>query len=131
LVFNQCQWFAKDDNDDGDERLGLRRRIDEYYQDNYLEKICLHKYNTIKNMGVIVMLVASFCARLFENLVIKLLVLTTQLPHNRLRDIPLYPYYMIIAAVARAREHAGKRRYKPFRIRKRVYFQLNFDIRGI
>ena len=114
---------------------GLRWRVEEYHrqikQDYHLEKICLHKYHAIKNMGVIVMLAASFCARLPKNLVIKLLALTKQLPHNRLRDIPSYPYYMIRAAVARALEHAGKRRYKPLRIRKRDYFQLTLDIRGV
>ena len=82
-------------------------------------------------MGVIVMLAASFCARLPKNLVVKLLVLTKQLPHNRLRDIPRYPYYMITVAVARVLEHAAKRRYKPLLIRKRDYFQLNLDLRGI
>ena len=114
---------------------GLRWRVEEYHrqikQDYHLKQICLRKYDAIKNMGIIVMLAASFCARLPENLVIKLLVLTKQLPHNRLRDIPSYPYYMIIAAVARALVHAGKRQYKPLRIRKRDYFQLNLNIRGI
>jgi len=45
---------------------GLRWRIEEYHrqikQDYHLEEICLRKYNAIKNMGVIVMLAASFCA---------------------------------------------------------------------
>jgi len=114
---------------------GLRWRVEEYHrqikQDYHLEQICLRKYNAIKNMGVIVMLAASFCARLPKNLLIKLLVLTKQLPRNRLRDIPCYPYYMITAAVARALEHATKRRYKPLRTRKRDYFQLNLNLRGI
>ena len=113
---------------------GLRWRVEEYHrqikQDYHLEQICLRKYNAIKNMGVIVMLASSFCARLPENLVIKLLVLTKQLPPNRLCDIPSYPYYMIVAAVARTLEHTGKRRWKPLRIRKRDYFQLNLDLKG-
>ena len=113
---------------------GLRWRIEEYHrqikQDYHLEEICLRKYNTIKNMGVIVMLAASFCARLPENLVIKLLILSNLLPRKRLCDIPSYQYYMVTAAVARAMEFANKRRYKPLRIRKRDYFQLNLDLKG-
>ena len=113
---------------------GLRWRVEEYHrqikQDYHLEKICLRKYNAIKNMGVIVMLAASFCARLPKNLVIKLLVLSNQLPRKRLSDIPSYQYYMITAAVARTLEHAHKRRYKPLRFRKRDYFQLNLVLKG-
>ena len=45
-------------------------------------------------------------------------------------DIPLYQYYMIIAAVALAMAFAHKRRWKPLRIRKRDYFQLNLDLNG-
>lgn len=114
---------------------GLRWRVEEYHrqikQDYHLEQICLRKYNAIKNMGVIVMLAAAFCSRLPENLVIKLLVLSNQLPRKRLRDMPNYPYYMITAAVARTLELARKRRYKTLSIRKRDYFQLNLDLRGI
>ncbi len=114
---------------------GLRWRIEEYHrqikQDYHLEEICLRKYNAIKNMGVIVMLASSFCARLPENLAIKLLILSNQLPRKRIADIPSYQYYMITAAVARAMEFTFKHRYKPLRIRKRDYFQLNLDLRGI
>jgi len=114
---------------------GLRWRVEEYHrqikQDYRLESICLRKYNAIKNMGVIVMLAASFCARLPKNLIIKLLVLSNQLPRKRLSDIPDYPYYMIMAAVARTLELAVKRRYKPLRIRKRDYLQLNIDLWGV
>ena len=76
-------------------------------------------------MGVILMLAAAFCARISKNLIIKLLVLSNQLPRKRLSDIPDHPYYMIMAAVARTLEHAHERRYKPLRFRKRDYFQLN------
>ncbi len=113
---------------------GLRWRVEEYHrqikQDYHLEQICLRKYYAIKNMGVIVMLAASFCARLPENLVIKLLVLSNQLPRKRLTDIPSYPFYMIVAAVARTLEHASKQRYKTLRIRKRDYLQLNIPLEG-
>ncbi len=113
---------------------GLRWRVEEYHrqikQDYHLEQICLRKYNAIKNMGVIVMLAASFCSRLPENLVIKLLVLSNQLLRKRLSDIPSYQYYMITAAVARTLEHVHKRRYKLLRFRKRDYFQLNLVLKG-
>lgn len=114
------------------EAYGLRWRVEEYHrqikQDYKLEQICLRKYSAIKNMCAIVMLAASFCARLPRNLVIKLLVSTNQLPRKRLRDIPNYPYYMITAAVARAMELAVKRRPKPLRVRKRDYLQLNLNL---
>jgi len=114
---------------------GLRWRVEEYHrqikQDYRLEKICLRKYNAIKNMGVILMLAAAFCARLTYHLVIKLLVLTNQLPRKRLSDIPDYPYYMIMAAVARTLELSVKRKPKPLRIRKRNYFQLNLAFNWI
>jgi len=113
---------------------GLRWRVEEYHrqmkQCYHLEKICLRKYNAIKNMGVIVMLAASFCARLPKNLVLKLLLLSNQLPRKRLGDIPSYPYYMITAAVSRTLEVAVKRRYKPLRIRKREYFQLALPLQA-
>lgn len=138
---NALSWYLT--NVDGSRRMvmmtvmhayGLRWRVEEYHrqikQDYHLEQICLRKYNAIKNMGVIIMLAASFCARLPENLLIKLLVLSNQLPRKRLSDIPSYPYYMITAAVARTLELARKRRYKPLRIRKRDYFQLNLDLKG-
>jgi len=111
---------------------GLRWRVEEYHrqikQDYHLEQLCLRKYSAIKNMCAIVMLAASFCARLPKNLVLKLLLLTNQLPRNRLSDIPSYPYYMIMKAIARTMESAGKRRYKPLKIRKRDYFQLKLDL---
>ena len=44
----------------------------------------------------------------FGTNLIKLLILSNQLPRKRLSDIPDYPYYMIIAAVARTLELAVK-----------------------
>ena len=117
------------------EAYGLRWRVEEYHRqikhDYNLERLCLRKYNAIKNMCAIVMLAASFCARLPRNLVIKLLVLANQLPRKSLRDIPDYPYYMITAAVARAMEHAVKRRPKPLRLRKLDYLQLNLNLHEV
>jgi len=114
------------------EAYGLRWRVEEYHrqikQDYKLEQVCLRKYSAIKNMCAIVMLAASFCARLPKNLVLKLLLLTNQLPRKRLRDIPNYPYYMITAAVARAMVHAVKQRPKPLRFRKRDYLQFNLNL---
>jgi len=114
---------------------GLRWRVEEYHRQikqNYqLEKVCLSKYNAIKNMGVIVMLAASFCARLPKNLAVKLLAATEQLSRNRLSDIPSYPYYMITGVFSRALENAKKRRYKPLHVRKRDYLQLNLDLKVI
>ena len=113
---------------------GLRWRIEEYHrqikQDYHLEEMCLRNYNAIKNMGVVVMLTASFCARLPENLAIKLLVLSNQLPRKRIADIPPYQYYMITAAVAQAMRFAHKKRCKPLRIRKRDYLQMTLALNG-
>jgi len=114
------------------EAYGLRWRVKEYHrqikQDYNLEQICLCKYSSIKNMCAIVMFAVSFCARLPLKIIIKLLVATNQLPRKRLSDILRYPYYMITVAVARAMEHAVKRRPKPLRIRKRDYLQLNLNL---
>ena len=116
------------------EAYGLRWRVEEYHrqikQDYSLEKICLRNYNAIKNMGVLVVLAASFCARLPKHLVIQMLAVSNLLPCRRLRDIPDYPYYMIVAAVAHILESAVKRRPKPLRIRKRDYFQLKLALQG-
>jgi hypothetical protein len=117
------------------EAYGLRWRVEEYHrqikQDYGLESLCLRKYSAIKNMGVLVALAASFCARLPENLVIKMLLAANMLPRKRLSDIPSYPLYMIVAAVALILETAAKRRYKPLRFRKRDYFQLSLGLLGV
>jgi hypothetical protein len=117
------------------EAYGLRWRVEEYHrqvkQDYSLEKICLRKYNAIKNMGALVALAASFCARLPEHLVIRMLAAANRLPRKKLQDIPSYAMYMIIAAVARTLESAVKRQPKPLRIRKRDYFQLSLTLQGV
>jgi hypothetical protein len=116
------------------EAYGFRWRVEEYHRQvkqNYsLEKICLRKYNAIKNMGALVALAASYCARLPEHLVIKMLAATNRLPRKKLQDIPSYPMYMIIAAVACTLESAVKQRPKPLRIRKRDYLQLSLALQG-
>jgi len=114
------------------EAYGLRWRVEEYHrqikQDYGFESICLRKYQAIKNMAVLVMLAASFCARLPEQLAIKLLAVLNRLPRKRLRDIPAYPYYMITDAVASALVLAIKRRPLPLRVRKQNFFQLNLPL---
>jgi len=116
------------------EAYGLRWRVEEYHrqikQDYGLEKLCLRNYNAIKNMGALVVLAASFCARLPEHLVTQMLAVSNLLPRRQLRDIPAYPYYKIVAAVAHILEITAKRRPKPLRIRKREYFQLNLPLMG-
>jgi hypothetical protein len=116
------------------EAYGLRWRIEEYHrqikQDYSLEQLCLRNYAAIKNMGVLVMLAASFCARLPEHIVIKLLAVSHHLPRKRLRDIPKYPYYKIVAAVAYILQHTDKRPYKPLHVRKREYVQLQLGFTG-
>lgn len=117
------------------EAYGLRWRIEEYHrqikQDYSLERLCVRSYQAIKNMGVLVMLAASFCAQLPEHIMITLLAVSNQLPRKRLRDIPKYPYYKIIAAVAYILQLTEKRSYKPLHVRKRDYFQLKLDFLGI
>jgi hypothetical protein len=82
-------------------------------------------------MGVLVMLAASFCAQLPEHIIITLLAVSNQLPRKRLSDIPKYPYYKIIAAVAYILQLTEKRSYKPLHVRKRDYFQLKLNLLGI
>ena len=114
---------------------GVRWRVEEYHrqikQDYSLEKICLRNYNAIKNMGALVVLAASFCARLPEHIVIKMIAAAGLLPRKRLRDIPSYPYYMLTAAVACALGQAQKQRPKPLRVRKRNYFQLSLAFQWV
>ncbi len=116
------------------EAYGLRWRIEEYHrqikQDYGLEKICLRNYNAIKNMGALVALAASFCARLPEHLVIQMIAAAGLLPRKRLRDIPSYPYYMLTAAVAWLLGQTQKQRLKPLRVRKRDYCQLSLALQG-
>ncbi len=114
------------------EGYGLRWRIEEYHrqikQDYRLESIRLRSYTAIKNMAVLVMLAASFCALLPASLVIKLLAATGRLSRRRLYDIPAYPYYMIGGAVAAVLAVAVKRRTKPLRVRKRNYLQISLHL---
>lgn len=110
------------------EAYGLRWRVEEYHrqikQDYGLESLCIRKYAAIKNMAVLVMLAAAFCARLPRELVIQMVAAAHRLPRNRLSDIPMYAMYMIVAAVAFALETAVRRPPPPLRIRKRNHFQL-------
>jgi hypothetical protein len=114
------------------EGYGLRWRVEEYHrqvkQDYRLEDIRLRSYTAIKNMVALVMLATSFCARLPEHLVVKLLAAARQLPRKKISDIPAYPYYMIVGAVAAVLAVAVKRRTKPLRERKRNYFQLSLPL---
>lgn len=116
------------------EAYGFRWRVEEYHrqikQDYNLEKICVRNYNAIKNMGALVALAASFCARLPERLVIQMIAAAGRLPRKRLRDIPSYPYYMLTAAVALVLGQSHKQQLKPLRVRKRDYFQLSLALQG-
>ena len=116
------------------EAYGLRWRVEEYHrqikQDYGLEKICLRNYNAIKNMGALVTLAASFCARLPEHLTIQMIAAASLLPRKRLSDIPSYPYYMLTAAIAWILGQTHKKRPKPLRMRKRDYFQLSLALHG-
>ena len=117
------------------EAYGLRWRVEEYHrqikQDYRLESLCLRKYSAIKNMGVMVMLAASFCARLPEHIVIQMVAAAGLLPRKRLRDIPSYPLYMIVAAVALILETAVRKKPKPLRVLKRDYFQLSLALQRV
>ena len=116
------------------EAYGLRWRVEEYHrqikQDYALEKICLRNYNAIKNMGVLVTLAASFCARLPEHLAIQMIAAAGFLPRKRLSDIPSYPYYMLTAAIAWVLGQTNKQQPKPLRVRKRDYCQLSLALQG-
>ena len=117
------------------EAYGLRWRVEEYHrqikQDYSLEKICLRNYNAIKNMGALVALAASFCARLPEHLVIQMIAVSRRLPRKRLCDIPCYPYYMLTAAVAWVLGQTHRQRPKPLRVRKRDYFQISLALQEV
>lgn len=110
------------------EGYGLRWGVEEYHRqikgDFQLEEIRLRAYDAIKNMGVLVMLAASFYARLPVDLVIRMMAAARLLPRMKIRDVPGYVYYRVVEAVARVLESSRKNRPKPLRIRKRDYWQL-------
>jgi hypothetical protein len=116
------------------EAYGLRWRVEEYHrqikQDYGLEKICLRNYNAIKNMGALVALASSFCARLPEYLAIQMIAAAGLLPRKRISDIPSYQYYMLTAAIAWVLGQTQKQQLKPLRVRKRDYGQLSLALQG-
>ena len=116
------------------EAYGYRWRVEEYHrqikQDYCLEKISLRKYDAIKSMGALVALAASFCARLPEHLMIRMVAAAGLLPRKRLGDIPSYPYYMLTAAVAQVLGQSRRQQPKPLRVRKRDYLQLSLALQG-
>jgi len=111
------------------EGYGYRWRVEEYHrhikQDYALESICLREYEALKNMIVLVVIAAAFVMRLPENLALKLVAAAHLLPHNRLRDLPSYPFYMISAAVAWVLAACRKLPPKALHLRKRDYFQIS------
>lgn len=115
------------------EAYGYRWRIEEYHrqikQDYSLEDIRLRTYRAIKNMAVLIMLAASFCATLPKSFAIRIIAEANLLQHNRISDIPGYRYYKILAAVSRAL--AGSERRPPLRLRIRNHFQLKLNLEAV
>jgi hypothetical protein len=115
------------------EGYGYRWRIEEYHrqikQDYSLEDIRLRTYRAIKNMAVLIMLAASFCATLPRALAIRIMAEANRLPHNKISDIPHYWYYMILAAVSHIL--AGSEKRPPLTRRIQNYFQLNLNFKVV
>jgi hypothetical protein len=111
------------------EGYGYRWRVEEYHRqikhDYTLESMCLREYEALKNLTVLVVIAAAFVMRLPEHLALKLVVAARLLPHNRLSDLPSYPFYMFSKAVAFVLEACRKIPPKALHLRKRDYFQLS------
>jgi hypothetical protein len=114
------------------EGYGYRWRVEEYHrqlkQDYDLESICLRDYEALKNLIVLVVIAAAFIMRLPQNLALKLVAAAHLLPHNRLSDLPGYPFYMLSEAVAWVLAACRKLPPKPLHLRKRDYFQLSLPL---
>lgn len=114
------------------EGYGYRWRVEEYHrqikQDYALESICLREYEALKNMIALVVIAAAFVMRLPGNLALKLVAAAHLLPHNRLRDLPSYPFYMLSAAVAWVLAACRKLPSKALHLRKRDYLQLSLPL---
>jgi len=109
-----------------------RWRIEEMHrqikQDFHLEQIAVRDYPSIKALGVLVMLAASFVMRLGQALVHQVLAVTGVLPRKRLSDVPRYPFYLVCQALAKLLAVAGKRPPTPLWLRRRDYWQLTLNL---
>jgi len=114
------------------EGYGYRWRVEEYHrqlkQDYALESMCLREYEALKNLTVLVVIAAAFVMRLPESLALKLVAAAHLLPHNRLRDLPSYQFYMLSAAVSWVLAACRKLPQKALYLRKRDYFQLSLPL---
>jgi len=110
------------------EGYGYRWKVEEYHrqikQDYDLESMCLRDYEALKTLTVLVVIASALVMRLPENLALKLISAARLLPHNRLRDLPKYPFYMRSRAVAWVLTACRKMLPKALHLRKRDYFQL-------
>ena len=111
---------------------GQRWRIEELHrhikQDFHFEQIAVRDYPSIKALGVLVMLAASFVMRLPQALMHAILAVTGVLPRKRLSDIPAYPFYLVCQALAKLLAAAGKRPPTPLWLRRRDYWQLKLNL---
>lgn len=114
------------------EAYAERWRIEEFHrqikQDFCFEQIAVRDYGSIKALGVLVMIAASFCTQLPEMLVRAVLAATGVLPRNRLSDIPRYQFYMVCRAVARLLAAAGGRPPPRQRLRSPHDTQLTLNL---
>jgi hypothetical protein len=110
------------------EGYGYRWKVEEYHrqikQDYSLESMCLREYEALKNLTVLVVMAAAFVMRLPQNLAIQVMAAARRFPHNRLRDVPNYPFYMLSGAVAWVLTACRKLPPKALHLRKRDFFQL-------
>ena len=97
-------------------------------QDFHLERIAVRDYPSLKALGVLVMLAASFAMQLPQALMHQILAVTGLLPRKRLSDIPDYPFYLVCQALAKLLAAAGKRPPTHLRLRRRDYWQLKLNL---
>lgn len=92
------------------------------------ERIAVRDYPSIKALGILVMLAASFVMRLPEALMHAILAVSGVLPRKRLSDIPAYPFYLVCRALAKLLAPAGNRPPTPLYLRRRDYWQRKLNL---
>ena len=109
-----------------------RWRVEEMHrhikQDFHLEAIALRDHPSLKALGVLVMIAASFIMELPQALMHEILAVSGLLPRKRLSDIPCYPFYRVSLAIAILLAAAGKQPPTPIRLCLRDYGQLKLDL---
>ncbi len=109
-----------------------RWKIEEFHrqikQDFKLEKIAYQKYETIRNIGSIIVLLMGFIGGLEFEFAKTIIKETNQYYRSKISDIPKYFYYRLVEAINIIASKWEKRRKKKPKIKDRqLYLKFKFD----